>query len=98
MIGTPKKAASPPVENSKDIELDTANLQDKLSQVNIHENKNVIIAEHIRVRDTDRSQLTFGSIGTEFNALGPNYIGAAVKSNEESTARLAFLVSLFLLI
>ncbi|KAL4356177.1 hypothetical protein HN51_027551 [Arachis hypogaea] len=90
VIGTPKKLASTPVENSKDMESDTTKLQDKLSQVNISENQNVIIAQHIRVRDTDRALLTFGSIGTEFNSSRhqPNNIGVAEKSNEESTASL----------
>ncbi|MED6210764.1 hypothetical protein PIB30_067183 [Stylosanthes scabra] len=89
VIGTPKKVASTPVENSKD-EADAAKMQDKLSQVNISENQNVIIAQHIRVRETDRALLTFGSIGTEFNSSihQPNNIGAAEKSNEESTASL----------
>ncbi|RZC01220.1 GBF-interacting protein 1-like isoform X2 [Glycine soja] len=96
VIGTPKKAAvaaaSPPAENSGDIESNTTELQDKLSQVNIYENQNVIIAQHIRVPETDRCQLTFGTIGTELDSsrLQSKYhiIGASEKSNEELTASL----------
>lgn len=95
VIGTPKKAAasaSPPAENSGDIESVTAELQDKLSQVNIYENQNVIIAQHIRVPETDRCRLTFGTIGTELDSsrLQSKFplIGASEKSNEELTARL----------
>ncbi|TKY64289.1 dentin sialophosphoprotein isoform X1 [Spatholobus suberectus] len=95
VIGTPKKAAasaSPPAENSGDLESDTAELQDKFSQVNIYENQNVIIAQHIRVPETDRCQLTFGTIGTELDSskLQSKYhlIGASEKSNEELTASL----------
>ncbi|KAK7389654.1 hypothetical protein VNO78_24877 [Psophocarpus tetragonolobus] len=95
VIGTPKKtaaSASPPAENSGDIESDTAELQDKLSQVNIFENQNVIIAQHIRVPETDRCRLTFGTIGTEIDSsrLQSTYtiIGSSEKSNEELTASL----------
>ncbi|KAL5171389.1 GBF-interacting protein 1 [Glycine soja] len=95
VIGTPKKAAaaaSPPAENSGDIESNTVELQDKLSQVNIYENQNVIIAQHIRVPETDRCRLTFGTIGTELDSSRPqskyHIIGASEKSNEELTASL----------
>ncbi|KAK7294416.1 hypothetical protein RJT34_17305 [Clitoria ternatea] len=95
VIGTPKKAASAsaPAENSGNIESDAAELQDKFSQVNVHENQNVIIAQHIRVPETDRCRLTFGTIGTELDSarLQSSYhlIGASEKSNDESTASLA---------
>ncbi|RDX65544.1 GBF-interacting protein 1, partial [Mucuna pruriens] len=95
VIGTPKKAAvsaSPPAENSGNIESDTAELQDKFSQANIYENQNVIIAQHIRVPETDRCRLTFGTIGTELDSssLQSKYhlIGASDKSNEELTSSL----------
>ncbi|XP_047155412.1 uncharacterized protein LOC124826598 [Vigna umbellata] len=97
VIGTPKKAAasaspSPPAENSGDIESDAAELQDKLSEVNIYENQNVIIAQHIRVPETDRCRLTFGTIGTELDSsrLQSKYhiIGASEKSNDELAASL----------
>ncbi|XP_020218951.1 GBF-interacting protein 1-like isoform X1 [Cajanus cajan] len=95
VIGTPKKAAastSPPAESSGDIESDTAELQDKFSQANLYENQNVIIAQHIRVPETDRCRLTFGTIGTELDSSRLqskyNLIGASEKSNEELTASL----------
>ncbi|XP_027334815.1 uncharacterized protein LOC113849251 isoform X2 [Abrus precatorius] len=94
VIGTPKKvaSASPPAENSGDIESDRVELQDKISQVNVYENQNVIIAQHIRVPETDRCRLTFGTIGTELDSsrLQSKYhlIGASEKSNEELTLSL----------
>ncbi|KAF1898472.1 hypothetical protein Lal_00042167 [Lupinus albus] len=92
VIGTPKKTSSPTAKNSKDIESITAELQDKLSQVNVHENQNVIIAQHIRVPETDRCRLTFGTIGTELGSLrhqsDHQFIRASEKSNEKSTASL----------
>lgn len=98
VIGTPKKAAasaSPPAENSGDIESDAAELQDKISQLNIYENQNVIIAQHIRVPETDRCRLTFGTIGTELDSsrLQSKYqiVGPSEKSNDELAARFTFL-------
>ncbi|XP_019456116.1 PREDICTED: uncharacterized protein LOC109356931 isoform X4 [Lupinus angustifolius] len=92
VIGTPKKTSSPTAKISKDIESNTAELQDKLSQVNIHENQNVIIAQHLRVPETDRCRLTFGTIGTELDSLRHRseyqLIRASEKSDEESTASL----------
>ncbi|KAK7255677.1 hypothetical protein RIF29_29094 [Crotalaria pallida] len=92
VIGTPKKAASPIAENSEDIVSNTEELQDKLSQVNIYENQNVIIAQHIRVPENDRCRLTFGTIGTELDSLRHQsdyqLLGAAEKSNDKSTESL----------
>ncbi|CAL0326096.1 unnamed protein product [Lupinus luteus] len=93
VIGKPKKTASPTAKNSRDIESNTAELQEKLSQVNIYENKNVIIAQHIRVPETERCRLTFGTIGTEIDSSRlqseHQLTEASEKSNEESTSRLA---------
>ena len=50
------------------METDAAQVQDKSSLVNNYENQNVIIAEHIRVTESDRCQLTFGSFGTEIDS------------------------------
>ncbi|KAK4269095.1 hypothetical protein QN277_022298 [Acacia crassicarpa] len=92
VIGAPIKPVSP-AEKSEDIDSETAKLQDKLSQVKIFENQNVIIAKHIRVPETDRCQLTFGTIGTAVDSSmhQPNCqpIGTAEKSNEESVASLS---------
>ncbi|KAI5443969.1 hypothetical protein KIW84_012556 [Lathyrus oleraceus] len=83
-----------PAENSEVIESDTTQLQDTLSQLNVYENQNVIIAQHIRVPETDRRRLTFGTVGvaTELDSLmlQPQFqlIGATEKSNGESTTSL----------
>ncbi|PKI39889.1 hypothetical protein CRG98_039729 [Punica granatum] len=68
VIGTPPKSAASSDENSKDVDSEAAKLQDRLSQVNVNESQNVIIAQHIRVPDTDRCQLTFGSFGMEYES------------------------------
>ncbi|GAB2269148.1 hypothetical protein Dimus_004075 [Dionaea muscipula] len=65
VIGTPMKSSSPPVNNSKGVEAEVADLQDKLSEVNIQETQNVIIAQHIRVSENHRCRLTFGSFGAD---------------------------------
>ncbi|XP_061364003.1 uncharacterized protein LOC133307510 isoform X2 [Gastrolobium bilobum] len=91
VIGTPKKAASPPAENSIDIESDAAEIEDKISQLNIYDTQNVIIAQHIRVTETDRCQLTFGTIGTELDSSmhqSKYPLIEAAESSEESTASL----------
>ncbi|KAE8667161.1 Detected protein of unknown function [Hibiscus syriacus] len=93
VIGTPKKSNAPPADDAKDLDSETAKLQEKLSQVNIYENENVIIAQHIRVPDNDRHRLTFGSFGVE-NDSSSNLIpgfhasGVAGDSNGESAASL----------
>lgn len=96
MIGTPTKSVTPSAENFKDLDSETAKLQDKLSSVNINEHQNVIIAQHIRVPETDRCHLTFGSIGTEFDSSrnlisGRQAVGTAEESNVEPAARLVLI-------
>ncbi|CAK8560399.1 unnamed protein product [Lathyrus sativus] len=94
VIGTPKLTISSPAENSKVIESDTTQLQGTLSQLNVYENQNVIIAQHIRVPETDRRRLTFGTVGvaTELDSLmlQPQFqvIGATEKSTGELTTSL----------
>ncbi|XP_022723268.1 uncharacterized protein LOC111280300 isoform X3 [Durio zibethinus] len=94
VIGTPKKSASPPADDAKDMDSETAKLQDKFSQVNINENENVIIAQHIRVPENERRRLTFGSFGVEFDS-SRNFVpdfqvtGVAEDSNGESAASLS---------
>ncbi|XP_071731944.1 uncharacterized protein [Rutidosis leptorrhynchoides] len=70
VIGSPKKPASTPANNNNSKELvteGTNQLQDKLAPATTttHEDQNVIIAAHIRVSETDRCCLTFGSLGIE---------------------------------
>ncbi|XP_034900257.1 uncharacterized protein [Populus alba] len=93
VIGTPTKSSSPPTDNSKSMELNAANMQDKFSRVNIHENQNVIIAQHIRVPESDRCKLTFGSFGVEFDPSrnstpGFQEVGISEASNRESAISL----------
>ena len=93
VIGTPTKSVSPPAHDSEDLESEAAKVQDKLSRVNIHENQNVIIAQHIRVPETDRCRLTFGSFGKEFDSAhdlvnGYQAGGQGGEVNEEPAARL----------
>ncbi|XP_030490737.2 GBF-interacting protein 1-like [Cannabis sativa] len=92
VIGTPTKSATPPAHNSKD--LDDSKVHDQLSRVNIHENQNVIIAQHIRVPETDRCHLTFGSFGKDFDSSHDLVNGfqagsAAVEANDEHAASLS---------
>ncbi|XP_022721570.1 uncharacterized protein LOC111279005 isoform X2 [Durio zibethinus] len=94
VFGTPKKFSSPPADGAKDLDLETAKLQDKFSQVNIHENENVIIAQHIRVLENDCHQLTFGSFGVEFDSSrnfvpGFQATGVAEDSNGKSASSMS---------
>ncbi|KAL9265570.1 hypothetical protein AKJ16_DCAP08772 [Drosera capensis] len=70
VIGTPIKSVVPSVDNSRNLELEAAELHDQLSQVNISEDQNVIIAHHIRVPENDRCRLTFGSFGSDSDTYG----------------------------
>ncbi|XP_021716508.1 GBF-interacting protein 1-like [Chenopodium quinoa] len=65
VIGSPVKSVLHLADNSKNVENKVELLQDKLSQVNIQESQNVIIAQHIRVPENDRCRLTFGTFGLE---------------------------------
>ncbi|KAL0857599.1 hypothetical protein Bca101_062753 [Brassica carinata] len=68
VIGTPTKSqACRPADNITNMESEAVKLQDKLSHVHISETQNVIIADHIRLQETDRCQLTFGSFVQEFS-------------------------------
>ncbi|CAK7356545.1 unnamed protein product [Dovyalis caffra] len=96
VFGTPKKSSLPPTDDSKDMKLNAANLQDKFSLVNIRENQNVIIAQHIRVPETDRCKLIFGSFG-EFDASrnsapGFQAVGILEESNGESAISFGMLL------
>ncbi|GMH17580.1 hypothetical protein Nepgr_019421 [Nepenthes gracilis] len=85
VIGTPVKSAPPPADNSKTSEIEASQLEDKLSQLNIHETKNVIIAQHIRVPENGRCLWTFGSFGVDSGTPGNSVYGSqAVGGAEES--------------
>lgn len=96
VIGTPTKSVSPSANDAKDLEVEATKMQDKLSCVNIYENQNVIIAKHIRVPETDRCRLTFGSFGMEFdssrNLINGFQAGAVEESNGELSARFVLLL------
>ncbi|CAH8292972.1 unnamed protein product [Eruca vesicaria subsp. sativa] len=69
VIGAPAKSqACRSDDNSINLESEAVKVQDKLSHVHISESQNVIIADHIRVPETDRCQLTFGSFVQEFSS------------------------------
>ncbi|KAG2305663.1 hypothetical protein Bca52824_025411 [Brassica carinata] len=69
VIGTPAKSqACRSDDSSINLESEVVKVQDKLSHVQISESQNVIIADHIRVPETDRCQLTFGSFVQEFSS------------------------------
>lgn len=88
VIGSPAKTVSPPADNPKDTKKEASLLQDNMSQVNISENQNVIIAPHIRVSETDRCRLTFGSLGSELENSA-NSIGVAANGVEELSTELS---------
>lgn len=93
VIGTPTNCSSLPADNSKDLESVAADLQDKLLRVNIYENQNVIIAQHIRVPETDRWRLTFGSFGVEIDPSRNITSGFQAVVAEESIAESAASLS-----
>lgn len=88
VIGTPTKSVSSP-DNSKVSESEAAKLQDKLSRVNVYDNSNVVIAQNIRVPDSDRFRLTFGSLGTELDSTGNMVNGFQAGGTEESNGEPA---------
>ncbi|KAK6148738.1 hypothetical protein DH2020_016263 [Rehmannia glutinosa] len=67
VIGAPAKTISP-VDNPDDLKKEAAHVRESMPRLTISENQNVIIAAHIRVSETDRCRLTFGSLGTELEA------------------------------
>ncbi|KAL0354490.1 UNVERIFIED_CONTAM: GBF-interacting protein 1 [Sesamum radiatum] len=85
VIGTPAKTVSPPADNSEDLKKEAAQVQNNMSRLNLSENPNVIIAAHIRVSETDRSRLTFGSLGTELDATTNSICATAEGADELST-------------
>nr|GLL23396.1 uncharacterized protein LOC109188171 isoform X2 [Ipomoea trifida] len=74
----PEKSAAP-ANRSDYMEEASSNLQDKISRVNISEN--VIIAPHLRVSESDKYRLTFGSLDADFQS--PN-TSAEEQHNEHS--------------
>ncbi|KAK4427384.1 GBF-interacting protein 1 [Sesamum alatum] len=85
VIGTPAKPVSPPADNPEDLKKEAAQVQNNMSRLNLSENPNVIIAAHIRVSETDRCRLTFGSLGTELDATMNSICATAEGVDELST-------------
>ncbi|KAG5572932.1 hypothetical protein H5410_062698 [Solanum commersonii] len=85
VIGKPSEDVSL-TSKSEDLEKEGSQLQDKMSRLNISEN--VIIAEHIRVSETDRCRLTFGSFGAEFKSAKD-----LEEESQTESSRLLVLVS-----
>lgn len=84
VIGTPKKSASSPAYKSKKPGSEAAPLQDNLTHASTRDDQNVIIAAHIRVSETDRSRLTFGSLGIEVESSQNSGYQEAARHVEES--------------
>ncbi|XP_068303251.1 uncharacterized protein [Pyrus communis] len=93
VIGTPTMSISPASGDSKVSESEAAKLQDKLALVNVYDNCNVVIAQSIRVPDSDRFQLTFGSLGTELDSTGNIVNGFQAGDTEESNREAAASLS-----
>ncbi|KAG9141464.1 hypothetical protein Leryth_001915 [Lithospermum erythrorhizon] len=89
-IGSPTKAALPS-DNSKNMETDSQ-LKDKHSQMNASENQNVIIAAHIRVSESDRYRLTFGSLGAELETASSGIEAADVAEASTSDRSVRFVI------
>lgn len=85
VIGKPSQAISL-TSKSEDLEKEGSQLQDKMSRLNISDN--VIIAAHIRVSETDRSRLTFGSFGAELKSAKD-----LEEESQTEPSRLSVLVS-----
>ncbi|CAA0821163.1 Kinase-related protein of unknown function (DUF1296 [Striga hermonthica] len=65
VIGSSVKTVSPPSDKPDILRKEEPQIVDNVSRLNISDNQNVIIAAHIRVSETDRCRLTFGSLGTD---------------------------------
>lgn len=64
--------------------VDVTNLSKKLSEVNVLEERHVIIPQHLRVPESERTQLTFGSFGTGFDSTN---VSSSVSQAFESVQR-----------
>ncbi|GER28371.1 hypothetical protein STAS_04155 [Striga asiatica] len=96
VIGSPVKTVSPPSDKPDILRKEEPQIEDSVSRLNVSENQNVIIAAHIRVSETDRCRLTFGSLGTDLGtsansmnvgaeALSINPAGSVPISSPESS-------------
>ncbi|KAK1281419.1 hypothetical protein QJS04_geneDACA004953 [Acorus gramineus] len=83
--GTTAVNLSSDADNTVGAKVDETILSQRLSQVNI---ENVIIPQHFRVSETERSRLTFGSFGAGFDSMNSpssfHAYGNGEYSNHES--------------
>lgn len=80
VIGTPKKTTSTLANSSKDMTTESDKLPNSSTT---HEDQNVIIAAHIRVSETDRIRLTFGSLGIEDSPQNSGFQSVEVSHAEQ---------------
>ena len=85
--GTASTPNSSQTDNSSSSNaVDVTNLTEKLSNVNIFEERHVIIPQHLRVPESERTQLTFGSFGAGFDPTKTtSSVSQAFESAEESS-------------
>ncbi|KAK1308612.1 hypothetical protein QJS10_CPA09g00140 [Acorus calamus] len=82
VIGTAAANLSSEVDNTVGGKVEETFLSERLSQVNI---ENVIIPQHLRVPDTERSQLTFGSFGVGSDSVNKSSSAFHSFGNEEDS-------------
>ncbi|KAI4386938.1 hypothetical protein MLD38_004811 [Melastoma candidum] len=92
IIGSPPKSGSDSLNGAKESNHEAVKLPDRLSELNIHPNQNVIIAQHIRVPDSDRYQLIFGSFDGEFDS-SRNFVNGDAKDDFKEEITTSFPVS-----
>ncbi|RZC49407.1 hypothetical protein C5167_017830 [Papaver somniferum] len=87
VIGKTSTSVARSPKNSAGLTKEAVDLQEKLPEVNIFENQHVIIPEHLRVPEADRSLLTFGTFDSSnsFVASGfQSFVGAEQPNAEPS--------------
>ncbi|XP_058108544.1 GBF-interacting protein 1-like [Magnolia sinica] len=95
VIGNAATPISSSVDQSTTSAAEETHLLEKLSQVNVSENQHVIIPQHLRVPEADRSRLTFGSFGAGFDSTKGFTSGLQTFVNvEESKDEPAVSISL----
>lgn len=102
IIGTATTPISPLASNSTISTEEVAHLPEKLSQVDISKDQHVIIPQHIRVPEADRSQLIFGSFKPGFESTkgfmsGLQAVDSAEEPKDEPAVRFVpFLCNTFI--
>ncbi|XP_077240983.1 dentin sialophosphoprotein, putative (DUF1296) isoform X2 [Tasmannia lanceolata] len=93
-IGAAATSNSSSRDNSTATTVVVDRLPEELSQDNVSEKKNVIIPQHLRVSEADRTQLTFGSFGTGFDSTKDFRSGLQAFDAEDSKDEPAMSISL----